>query len=56
VEGATQAALLVAAVIETGAAMRAVRLDDADPSVGGAEGEQVFAQKFDLPGRTVALR
>ncbi len=54
-EGAAQAALLVAAVIEVGAAMRAVRLDDADPAVGGAEGQQLLAQDPDLLGRAVAL-
>jgi hypothetical protein len=38
VKGAANAALLVAAEIEAGAAMRAVRLDDADAAIGGAEG------------------
>jgi len=42
-EGAAQAAFLVAAVVEVGAAMGAVRLDDAYSAVAGAEGEQVFA-------------
>jgi hypothetical protein len=36
--------------------MRAVWLDDADLAVGGAEGEQVFAQDLDLAGWPVALR
>ncbi len=56
VEGAAQAALFVAAVVEVGAAMRAVRLDDADPPVGLAEGQQILAHDADLLGRTVSLR
>ena len=54
-EGAAQPALLVAAVVEIGAAVRAVRLDDADPAVAVAEGQQVLAQNPDLLGRAVAL-
>ena len=55
VEGAAQAAILVAAVIEVGAAMRTVRLDDADPSVGLPEGQQVLAEQADLLRRSVAF-
>jgi hypothetical protein len=55
VEGAADAALLVAAVIEVGAAVRAVRLDDADAPVGRAEGQQVLAQDPDLLRRPIAL-
>jgi hypothetical protein len=54
-KGAAQAAFLVAPVIEVGAAMRAVRLDDADLAVGRAEGQQLLAQDPDLLGRAVAL-
>src|SRR5205823_2639804 len=47
--------LLVAAEIEVSAAVRAVWLDDADPAVAVAEGEQVLSQDLDLLGRPVAL-
>ena len=56
VEGAAQAAFLVAAEIEVGAAMRAVRLDDADAAVRRPERQQVLAEDLDLLGRPVALR
>jgi hypothetical protein len=43
VEGATQTAFLVAAEVEIGAAMRTVRLDDADTAIGRSKGQQVLA-------------
>jgi hypothetical protein len=46
---------LVAAVIEVGAAVGTVRLDDADPSVGLAERQEVLAEEADLLRRPVAL-
>ena len=55
-EGTAQATFLVAAVIETSAAMRAVRFDDADATVAVAERQQVLAQDLDLLRRPVALR
>jgi hypothetical protein len=55
VEGATDPTLLVAAVIEIGAAMRAVRLDDADAAIGIAERQQLLAEDLDLLGRPIAL-
>ena len=56
VEGAAQPAILVASVIEIGAAMRTMRLDDADLSVGVAKGQQLLAQDLDLLRGPVALR
>src|SRR5260370_9294003 len=56
VEGATQAAFLVAAVIETGAAVRTMRLDDANPPVGRTESQQILAQDLDLLRWPVPLR
>jgi hypothetical protein len=53
--GAAQAAPFVAAVVEIGAAMRTVRLDDADATVAVAERQQVFTEDLDLLLRAVAL-
>src|SRR5207244_273641 len=38
-----------------GTAVRAVRLNDANATVGGSEGQEVFAENLDLPGRAIAL-
>ncbi len=54
-EGAANAAFLVAPEVEVGAAMRAMLFDDADTAVAVAEGQQLFAQHLDFLGRAVAL-
>ena len=53
---AADAAFLVAAEPEIGAAMRAILVDDADHAAGVAEGEQFLAHDDDLFRRAVGLR
>ncbi len=52
---AAEAALFVAAEPEVGAAVRATRVDDADPAIRVAEREQVLAEQPEIDRRAVGL-
>src|SRR5262249_39240836 len=54
-EGAADAALLVAAVVKIGPAVWTVLFDDTDAAVAGAERQKLLAEDRDLPGWSVAL-
>src|SRR5579883_3481076 len=56
VEDASEAALLVPRERETGAAVRASLLHEADAAVGRAEGDEVLAEQPHPLGRAVGLQ
>jgi hypothetical protein len=52
---AANAALLVAPEVERGAAVRAVRLDDANFVIGVAKGDQILAEQAQTHGRAIRM-